>query len=56
MSADVLKLSAAEAAERVRAGDLGAAELFSFYREPDRPASTSAWAPSCGRRTSRAEG
>ena len=33
MSADVLRLSAAEAAERVRAGDLGAAELFSAYRD-----------------------
>jgi aspartyl-tRNA(Asn)/glutamyl-tRNA(Gln) amidotransferase subunit A len=33
VSADLVKLSAAEAAERVRAGDLTAAELFSFYRD-----------------------
>jgi len=33
MSADVLRMSAVEAAERVRAGDLGAAELFSAYRD-----------------------
>jgi aspartyl-tRNA(Asn)/glutamyl-tRNA(Gln) amidotransferase subunit A len=33
MSADVLKASAAELGERVRAGELGAAELFSLYRD-----------------------
>jgi aspartyl-tRNA(Asn)/glutamyl-tRNA(Gln) amidotransferase subunit A len=33
MSADVLSMSAADAAERVRAGDLGAGELFSVYRD-----------------------
>ncbi|MGH2979798.1 MAG: Asp-tRNA(Asn)/Glu-tRNA(Gln) amidotransferase subunit GatA [Solirubrobacterales bacterium] len=33
MSATVLRLTAAEAAERVRAGDLGGAELFSAYRD-----------------------
>ena len=33
MSTDVLKLSAAEAAERVRAGDLGPMELFSAYAD-----------------------
>jgi aspartyl-tRNA(Asn)/glutamyl-tRNA(Gln) amidotransferase subunit A len=33
MTADVLRMSAAEAAERVLAGDLGAAELFSTYSD-----------------------
>src|SRR3954447_6187392 len=33
MSADVLSLTAARAAERVRAGDLSGAELFNLYRE-----------------------
>ncbi len=33
MSADVLELSAARAAERVRSGELGAAELFDAWRE-----------------------
>jgi aspartyl-tRNA(Asn)/glutamyl-tRNA(Gln) amidotransferase subunit A len=33
MSADVLSMSAADAAERVRAGDLGAGELYSAYRD-----------------------
>ena len=33
MSADPVRLSAAEAIARIDAGDLGAAELFSAYRE-----------------------
>jgi aspartyl-tRNA(Asn)/glutamyl-tRNA(Gln) amidotransferase subunit A len=33
MSAELLELSAAQAAERVRGGDLKPAELFDFYRE-----------------------
>ena len=33
MSADAVKLSAAEAIERIRAGDLDAADLFAAYRE-----------------------
>jgi aspartyl-tRNA(Asn)/glutamyl-tRNA(Gln) amidotransferase subunit A len=33
VTGDLLKSSAAEAGERVRAGDVGAAELFSLYRD-----------------------
>jgi len=33
VSADILSLTGAQAAERVRAGDLDAGELFAFYRE-----------------------
>ena len=33
MSADLLALSGAAAAARVRAGELSAGELFDFYRE-----------------------
>ena len=33
MSAEIVELTAAQAAERVRAGDLSAGELFDAYRE-----------------------
>ena len=33
MSVDILQLTGAQAAERVRAGELSPGELFDFYRE-----------------------